>query len=1030
MLNKPQIRRLLQKMNRFADDLEPGLFIKVGELEGVEYAVTDRQYHALPQDLSFAPAAPGTRWQGESAYCWFKGEFTPPEELAGEALFVRPHIGGYEALLFVDGRAFGTFNTKIVYTGHGNHYCDLLVSRCEAGRKIDVAIEYYAGHLYPGCHPGDTFRHTDFSYEYQGVDICVKDRELIDFYFDLLTVLKLADGLENTDSFRLGELITALYEVYKIVNITVADTPAETLRASIRAAAPILKDVLAKKNGDSCGRAAIIGHSHMDTAWLWHVGETVKKCARTYSNQLALMEEYPEYKFIQSSACHGNFILQNYPELFERIKEAVAAGRYEPNGAVWVECDCNITSGEAMVRQFLWGQRFTRKHFGYTSNCFWLPDTFGYSAAIPQIMKGCGVDYFLTTKISWNDTNPFPFDTFYWQGIDGTKVFTHFNTTHHNPSPEDVIDRMQNVNQKTVADRRLLAFGYGDGGGGPMFEELEYARRVRDLAGCPKTEYMAVGDFMRTLEAELKNPNTYRGELYLELHRGTLTNQHTIKRNNRKAELALRDLEFVSVSRALAAGEEVTSEKTAPLWESLLINQFHDILPGTCINRAHEESRAQTAGVIRAARAETAALLGADADDACVTLVNTLSFDREDVVFLDYKGMVVDGDYPQQVYTDLDGDEKLMVAGVRIPAFSSVTLPMKPGMPESGSVFAAGRDTLETPFASVRFAENGTIASFTDLRAGRELVAGRPFNTLVMAEDLPSAWDNWDLDADITEKFRPVSDLVYRETVSAGPVAYIVRAAWRISERSTLTQDIIFFASSPEVRFDTRMNWKDDHRFLKACFDTDVYDDFARHEIQFGCVKRPTTRNNSIEEAKFEVVNHKYTDLSEPAFGVTLLNDCKYGITVRGGSLQISLHKGGVHPDYKGDKDGVHTCVYSFLPHVGGFSAETVARPAYMLNVPVVAAKGTPALAAPAGVEAPNVIVESVKPCEDGGRAYILRLYEAEGSYTETALRLPAEAKAASLTNMLEEPLQPLDLSGAPRLVFRPFEIKTVKVEY
>jgi alpha-mannosidase len=390
----------------------------------------------------------------------------------------------------------------------------------------------------------------------------------------------------------------------------------------------------------------------------------------------------------------------------------------------------------------------------------------------------------------------------------------------------------------------------------------------------------------------------------------------------------------------------------------------------------------------------------------------------------------VDGGYPQQVYPVLDGDENLMVSGVRIPAFSTVTLPMKPGMPEGGSVFAAGKDTLETPFARVRFAENGTISSFTDLRVGRELVAGRPFNTLVMAEDLPSAWDNWDLDADIIEKFRPVSNLVSRETVSAGPVAYIVRTAWRISERSTLTQDIIFFASSPEVRFDTRMNWKDDHRFLKACFDTDVYDDFARHEIQFGCVKRPTTRNNSIEEAKFEVVNHKYTDLSEPAFGVTLLNDCKYGITVNGGSLQISLHKGGVHPDYKGDKDGVHTCVYSFLPHVGGFSAENAAHPAYMLNVPVLAAKGMPALAAPARVEAPNVIVESVKPCEDGGRAYILRLYEAEGSYTETALRLPAEAKAASLTNMLEEPLQPLDVSCAPRLVFRPFEIKTVKVEY
>ena len=286
------------------------------------------------------------------------------------------------------------------------------------------------------------------------------------------------------------------------------------------------------------------------------------------------MEQYPEYKFVQSSACHGNMLLEHYPSLFERIKEKVAEGRYEPNGGVWVECDCNITGGESMVRQFLWGQRFTRKHFNFTSNTFWLPDTFGYSAAIPQIMKGCGVDYFCTTKIDWNDTNMFPYDTFYWEGIDGTKVFTHFNRTHFVPSPDDLIKYVScennlgsSLKERSVTRKRLMSYGYGDGGGGPQFEQIELARRVKDLNGVPKSEHTTVGEFMQNLEKDVKNPNTYKGELYLELHRGTLTNQHNIKRNNRKAEFALRDLEILTVNEAVKNGKVATEKEIHPLYE-------------------------------------------------------------------------------------------------------------------------------------------------------------------------------------------------------------------------------------------------------------------------------------------------------------------------------------------------------------------------------------------------------------------------------------------------------------------------------
>ena len=466
MLNGPQINKLFEKLETFTELIEPKIFVKIGELSDVEFCHVDRQYHSIPE-LPFEIAEKGMTWSGEGTYCWFRGKYTVPAEADGKTLFIKPHMGGYEAMLFVDGKPFGTFATKIVYTGHGNHYCDMIRANAKAGENIDVALEWYAGHKYPGCMPTEHQTHKVFTYGYDGADICVKDYETQDFYFDLLSVMQLAGSVEE-NSFRAGELTKALFEAYKLLVCSVEDTPWEEVAASMKKASPILKAVLAKKNGDSCGEAAIIGHSHMDTAWLWHVDETIKKCARTYSNQLNLMEQYPEYKFVQSSACHSNMLRVHYPELFARIQKAVAEGKYEPNGGVWVECDCNITSGESMVRQFLWGQRFTRKYFNFTSNCFWLPDTFGYSAAIPQIMKGCGVDYFLTTKISWNDTNKFPYDTFYWQGIDGTKVFTHYNTTHHYPNPAEIIENTTKaVKQKTVTDKRILAFGYGDGGGGP-----------------------------------------------------------------------------------------------------------------------------------------------------------------------------------------------------------------------------------------------------------------------------------------------------------------------------------------------------------------------------------------------------------------------------------------------------------------------------------------------------------------------------------------------------------------------------------
>ncbi len=1030
MLCKQHYEKMIAKLFRFEETLNPYLFTKIVSVPAKAF-VADKQYHTIPEDVAFEEISSGWKWGGEGAYCWLKTEYTVPEDLDGKDIFLMPRMGGYEAMLWVDKVPFGTFNTKIVYTSHGNHYCGLIRKNAKANEKLDIAIEYYAGHDYHGCDPfsRDLRQVNTYDFSFDSLDICVKNEEINKFYFDLKIAVQLATELPDT-SYMKAQAINALTDVHKLLYYSPEDVSEEEFFGAIRSAQPYLTKLLSLKNGDAAPVAGLIGHSHMDTAWLWHVGETVKKCARTYSNQISLMMQYPEHRFVQSSSCHSDMVRRYYPELFEQIREKVKEGRYEPNGAVWVECDCNITSGESMIRQFLWGQRFTDKYFGYRSDAFWLPDTFGYSASIPQIMKGCGVDYFLTTKINWNDTNAFPYNTFWWQGIDGTKVFSHFNTTHSWPDVRELRDCLtdgdRQKDQPTVTNKRLMTYGYGDGGGGPQFEMIETARRCEDLCDVPKTYHTTVSDFMKELEGSCVRPNTYRGELYLELHRGTLTNQHEIKRNNRKAELALRDLEFLTVAESIRKDVPCSTEKTNKLYETVLLNQFHDILPGTCINRAHEECKAQMYKVIDDAKAQIKEIT--DSDEESLSVINTLSFERSDLIFAEDTEKEI-ADVIQQTYTDVGGKKIRLIKGVKVPAFSSVGLSFGEGKKADTKNFTYENNTLTTPFAKVTFDEKGYISSFVDTEAERELVSGIPFNTFLMAEDVPMSWDNWDVDADLEMKFRPCGVLIEREVVSQGEAAFIICSKYKISEKSTLTQDMIFFADSPEVRFDTLMDWQDDHRFLKAMFDTDVREDFARHEIQFGYCKRPTTRNNSLEQAKFEVVNHKYTDLSEPNYGVTVMNDCKYGISVNGSQIGVSLHKGGNHPDVKGDK-GMHRAAYSFMPHNCSFSARSAVEPSYRLNIPHIVSKGIFEVKSLVNTDKANIIVEAIKPCEEEERAFIVRLYEAEGTRTNAETAFSDKVKKYVITNMLEEETEEAVEDNLFKAQFRPFEIKTLKAYY
>ena len=1026
MITDRGMEQTLKKLRRLTGTLQERLFTPVAHVDTTLYETT-QTLHQIPDDGLFA-APTKEKWGGEGVYGWFKGSYIVPHALENKALFLWPKMKFFEATLWVNGCIHSNYAAKFVEGSHGNHYCNRILASAKAGQQLDFALECYAYHVVPGTQPLVSECLPTFEYDVGGMDVCLRDDELMDFLFDLETLLSLRDALDQR-SFRRAEVENALFEAHlKLFYDPDTCTEAE-FRGGLRAAAPLLKEQLARKNGAETPFVGLIGHSHMDTAWLWPISETKKKCARTYANQLNLMAEYPEYKFVQSSAYHSDVIRRLYPELFSRIQQAVKEGRYEPNGGVWVECDCNLTGGESMIRQFLWGQRFTRKYFDYTADSFWLPDTFGYSFAIPQIMKGCGVDYFLTTKISWNDTNTFPYTSFYWQGLDGTRVLTHFNRTHIGPTPEtlhEITDGSDPIRENRAAEMRLFSYGKGDGGGGPEFEMIESARRLHDLAGVPRCADVTVSEFMHRLEKTIHRPSVYAGELYLELHRGTLTNQHEIKRGNRLLEIALHNLELATVMDAVKRGVAADGQAIAPLTNTMLVRQFHDILPGTCIHSVHAETRQVVAQAIQQAQEMTAALLPGHQEEAAETLLNPLPFARQDTLYLAAKGEGVEG-LVSQAFTDLNGERKLAVAGAEIPAFGSRTLRFTAQPGAQASPFVLSGSHLTTPFAEIEFSENGGIASMIDRRTGRELVQGLPFNTFIMAEDLPAAWDNWDIDTDIEEKFKPVGKLLSREVVANGPVELRIRSKWAISEKSTIEQDMVFSAASPLIAFDTVMDWQEEHRFLKTAFDTALHCDGVRNEVQFGCIRRSNHRSTDVEKARFEICNHKYSDLSENTYGIALLNDCKYGLSVNEGSMRLSLHKGGMLPDNAGDK-GRHVCRYAILPHAEAYGAKAVVQPAYMFNYAPIAQSG--AFAADSLVNltgSDNVIIEAVKPCEDTEKAYILRLYEATGDYANVTLHFGHPVKGLSLCNMLEEEQEALT---GDTLSLKPFQIRTVKVKY
>lgn len=1021
---RPKLEKALERYHTLVYEAVADVPMQMAETQ--EHLRSPRQ---AADKLQWRDAEKDSKWGKPWNSAWFRGVATLPEACEGREVFVGAKISGVERLLFVSEVAAGLLDSYEAGDAVPNHPVARACASGKTGQKLDIAIEAYAGHPANKDQLGEKYEQT-----FTRVQILLRRDDVKDFYLDLRTLLSLTGYLDQ-NSLRYNKIMVGFEEVYKILPQIPAEVAEDQWRPAVNKAREILRPLLEAKNGDTMPFIGLTGHSHLDTAWQWTLDETIRKGARTFSTALSMLEQYPEYRFMQSAPCHAEFMRVHYPEIFERICKAAKEGRWEPNGGMWVEPDCNIPSGESMIRQFLFGHAFTRKWFDYTGDVYWQPDVFGYSGAIPQIMRGCGIRFFMTTKLSWNDTNRFPYDTFHWKGIDGTSVIAHFNNIHCWPEPGTLNGQWNNVQHKDVQDRRYVPYGFGDGGGGPQDEMVEISRRVVDLEGCPRSRHMPVSEYMNGLERDLADRlPVWAGELYLELHRGTLTSIHGIKRGNRKAEVALRDAEW-ALSMARMLGREYPAEKLEALWKTMLTNQFHDILPGTSIAEVNDRAIKEFGEVESAADAlrEEAIRSFAQASADKVTLANSLSWAREGEITLAGlpEGQAPAGDgVVAQAFEDIEGAQKVAATGISIPSLGLTCLPLSDQKSGASSPFVISGSSLETPFASVSFDDRGRIVSFVDKAVGRELVSeGGALNILWCGEDIPEAWDNWDIDADHALKIEDSARLISREIVADGPLQLRIRCRFEIGDKSTVTQDMVFHSTTPRVDFETQVDWRETHKLLKAGFDTTIFASEARHEIQFGHLLRPTHRNLTTDRARFEVSNHKWTDLSDAHYGISILNDCKYGISVLGGDMRLTLLKSGIRPDYRAD-NGLHRFDYAMLPHEGPFSAAAVIRPAYEFNIPVAAVSGC--CASPmslASVDAANVLIETIKWAEDG-KALVLRLYEAEGARTRCKLSFGVNTTRAAASDMLEAEQNQLPIAAnALELDFRPFEIKTVRVE-
>ncbi|HEY3330528.1 MAG TPA: alpha-mannosidase [Capsulimonadaceae bacterium] len=1031
----------LGKIQQIAKDLSAAVTRESAPFGEVRYTVGDfpgREPAAPGFDDSTWTLLPDNRAWGTQPEitAWLRTSFTVPADWKRGRIVAHVRNVDCETLTYVNGTPISSFD--------GGHRDVIVADKAAPGKTHVLALEAYSG-LGQKSHPNPYFG-SEVAYEHRlaEAEFRLIDPDIYDYYYDVQFAL---DAIKTLDT-NTREYAAALAILDK--SVTLLDfrqgVKSDIFLESVAAASKLLRDELYGKltAGDMAPVAWATGHAHIDTAWLWRLAHTRKKCERTFTTQLELAKRYPEYRFTCSQPQQYQYVKEDNPELYERIKESVKAGNWIPLGGMWVESDCNVVSGESLVRQFLYGIRFTEKELGFRSNVVWLPDVFGYSAAFPQIIKKAGMKYFMTIKIFWNQINRPPYQTFDWVGIDGTSVLTHFSPLgDYNAvmTPEQLQKNWKGYDQKHISDSNLYIYGFGDGGGGVTPEMLEYAERAKDFVGVPKVKHCSPEDFFDNLDTQVRGNRelpVWRGELYLEYHRGTYTSQAANKLANRRSEYLLQAAEQASAMAHALTGASYPGDEIVDAWKIVLLNQFHDIIPGSSIGEVYVDSAADYARVAAIGAAAMSSALGAiagsvSAPAGSVIAFNPLSWSREDVA----EAPASLGLAGQSV-TTLDGEAATLV-DLR-DALPSVGYAVLSGASTSSSgSLTATEKGLENQFFTVKLDKNGEIESILDKRNGREVIdpAGTTKgNAFLTFEDKPMAHEAWDIDIYYQDKVYPVQSVTSIKVVEKGPIRASVEIERTVGEGrgSTIRQRISLYANLPRIDFVTDVDWHERQTLLKVAFPVTVNAMQATYDIQFGNLERPTHWNTSWDWARFEVCGHKWADLSEGDYGVALFSDCKYGWDIRDNVMRLTLIKSAVSPDPEADQ-GKHRFAYSLFPHEGGWRAANVIQRAFEFNVPVKFASATgggtlPASLSLVSVDKPNIIVETVKKAEDSD-ALIIRVHDEYNQRGTATLSFPRDIAIAKSVNLLEEDSDeaaPTVIGNKLTFAYGPFEIRTFSV--
>ncbi len=954
-------------------------------------------------------------WAGQDTHFVLRGRFEMPAEFTTPALYLPLGVAGDifthpEALLYVDGALHASADR--------HHQLVLLDPALARGTAHDLMLHGWTGLTGWPPDPSNPTR-----LQIRQCSVVDIDTSLRDFVALAEVALDVATTRDEDDRLR-DRMLSALDAAFR--RLDTRDPMEAAFRASVGPALDLLQTGLKDAGPPNPETVWGIGHAHMDIAYLWPISQIRQKNGRTYANVLRLMEAFPEFHFSHSQPQLYAYTEKDFPDLFRQIKARVAEGRWEVMGGMWVEPDCNIPGGEALARQMVLGRRYFAETFGdVETNVLWLPDTFGFPWSLPQLMKLAGLDYFVTNKLNWNQYNRMPSSTTWWQGIDGSRVLAQFLTTpravQHLPFPTnyksdlsavEVIGTSENATSGDAVNDFMIAYGYGDGGGGPTDELVMKAKAFGAMPGAPQLKMGTIKQALDALTAQADALPDWNDEFYLEGHRGTLTSQAWIKRANRLAERALHDAEAALATACPNGAPQELRDHLVALWQRLCLNQFHDILTGTSVPIVFEDARADYAWIMSGAQEVLDAAFGLMNSGQHPLIFNPAAVSSDPVAFIK------------------NGTEGQLVQGGCLRAIGPV--PAYGSAPAGDEVDVGSVQVAETPaeitmnngLLDVRITRAGGVQSVIHLDTGRNALApDQEGNQLWAYEDRPLSWDAWDIDVFHDDRAERIDEVVDVSVVERGPLRAAIRIIYRYRS-STIEQTLRLTAGSPRLEFVTEVDWQEQHILLKTVFPTDILSPRATYEIQWGEIERPTHRNTRWDFARFEVPAQKWADLSEGGFGVALLNDCKHGYDIRDNLLRLTLIKSSTNPDPGADL-GHHSFTYALLPHAGDLAQ--VRSEARRLNSAVLATSGPAPRRPLASCNAPNVVLETLKPADDG-RGFVVRLYESDRRRGPVQIAFDRPMASVHVCDLLERDgasLEPAD--QVVTLDLTPFQIVTLR---